>query len=436
MAYIPSSGSVVAFQSDPTKLVGTMSVVGNLSVLGTVPVTQVTSPWVVQLSSGSVVTTGGNSSVQVVGVMPTQSVMTIPGIGVLGSVATLQGTNPWFVQLTSGSVITTVGNSSVTLQPSNNVIGSVAALQGTNPWIVQLSSGSVITAGGNSSVQVVGTMPPQSVSGVGTFNVDPQGAGSMITKLINSSVTAYQGVTPWLANGSVITNNILTGNSSVQVISGIGVIGSVATLQGTNPWVIGNTSVLLLPGLNVIGSVAVLQGTNPWVTGFGLSPSIVGTYAEDAPHVTNDKGVFALQVRNDTMASITSNDGDYSPQAVGPAGEVIIANSPITKWFSQTASVMYGVSVLTVSAPGASVFTYVTGIHLVNESPNLSRVTITQGLGKVPSSVVAFAIAPASGGTNMTFPNALRVLDNNSISASISGVSSVYITIEGFNSKI
>lgn len=75
MAYFPPTGSVVAFQSDPTKLVGTVSVVGNVgqigtritsivstvpssvivgaSIFGTVPVTQVTNPWVV----GSVVTT-------------------------------------------------------------------------------------------------------------------------------------------------------------------------------------------------------------------------------------------------------------------------------------------------------------------------------------------------------------------------------------------
>src|SRR3990167_9513138 len=159
MAYFPPTNSVVTFQSDPTKLLTHSSVSGVVTLAPTsVATLQGTNPWTVT----------GNSSVQVVGAVPTTSVVVVPGVGVLGSVAALQGTNPWTVQLTSGSVITT---------------------------------------GGNSSVQVVGEMPPQSVSGVGLFNINPTGGGSIIAKLTNSSVTAYQGVTPWVVQtvGSVLT---------------------------------------------------------------------------------------------------------------------------------------------------------------------------------------------------------------------------------------
>src|SRR3990167_7749324 len=140
MAFIPASDSVVTFQSDPTKLLTHSSVSGVVTLAPTsVATLQGTNPWTVT----------GNSSVQVVGAVPTTSVVVVPGVGVLGSVATLQGTNPWFVQLTSGSVITTGGNSSVQVNnivtgqssvyliPGVGVLGSIATLQGTNPWLVQ-----------------------------------------------------------------------------------------------------------------------------------------------------------------------------------------------------------------------------------------------------------------------------------------------------------
>lgn len=69
-----------------------------------------------------------------------------------------------------------------------SVIGTVPVTQVDAPWVVQLSSGSVITTGGNSSVQVVGLMPPQSVSGVGLFNVNHTGNGSIQAVLLNPSI--------------------------------------------------------------------------------------------------------------------------------------------------------------------------------------------------------------------------------------------------------
>ncbi len=287
---------------------------------------------------------------------------------------------------------------------------SVATLQGTNPWVVQLTSGSVITTGGNSSVQVVGQMPPQSVSGVGTFSIDPVGSGSIIAKLTNSSVTALQGTNPWfvqLTSGSVITTG---GNSSVQVVGQI----PPTSVSGVG-----------LFNVNPTGNGSV-------ITTFSNSPSIVGTYAEDSGHVTADKGIFMLGVRNDTMSSITSADLDYTPWTTGPVGEGITANSPITKWISGQTSVMYGTSVQAIAPQGDSVFTYITGLQLANPSANASLVKITGGLG----SVLGWTIAPANGGSNIVFPNALKTGENSGISASISGVSSVYVTLEGFIAKI
>lgn len=44
--------------------------------------------------------------------------------------------------------------------------------------------------------------------------------------------------------------------------------------------------------------------------------------AEDSVHTSGDKGIMALAVRNDTNATLTSADGDYSPIATDSAGRI------------------------------------------------------------------------------------------------------------------
>lgn len=394
MAYVPNSGSVVAFQSDPTKLLAHASVAGSVTTL------QGTNPWIVQLTSGSVVA-NGNSSVQIVGQIPPQSVS---GVGTFNvnpvgngsviatltnsSVAVLQGTTPWAVGNSSVTVMNAIPPHSVSGVGTFNInpVGggsvvavlrdsSVATLQGTNPWMVQLTSGSVITTGGNSSVQVVGLMPPQSVSGVGTFNINPVGSGSIIATLTNSSVAVLQGTTPWVVNitpsviayqlaGSImaVDTTVTTGPSSVQLLGGSNSIGSVTALQGTNPWIVnitpsviayqlagsimavnatvetGPSSVQLLGGSNSIGSVTALQGTNPWVVGnssvtvmnaipphsvsgvgtFNINPvgsgSIIGTLINSSVATLQGTNPWMVQL---TSGSVITTGGNSSVQVVG-----------------------------------------------------------------------------------------------------------------------
>lgn len=46
------------------------------------------------------------------------------------------------------------------------------------------------------------------------------------------------------------------------------------------------------------------------------------TYLEDSGHTTGDRGIFALAVRNDSNAVLTSSDLDYSPIAVDDKGRL------------------------------------------------------------------------------------------------------------------
>lgn len=72
--------------------------------------------------------------------------------------------------------------------------------------------------------------------------------------------------------------------------------------------------------VNYVGNAEVMSNGTP-VTGgaVGTSAASLGK-AEDAPHVSGDTGVFTLGVRNDTAASLTSLDADYSPLAVTANG--------------------------------------------------------------------------------------------------------------------
>lgn len=227
------------------------------------------------------------------------------------------------------------------------------------------------------------------------------------------------------ANSSILTaDSNIVGGAHQPIVQVSSITGSLSI----NPTSVSGVGVF---NINSVGNGSVLTIPTGSIITVAQATSIAGTYLEDSAHVSGDRGVFTLGVRNDTMSSVTSASGDYSQVTTGPVGEVIVANSPINQWFSAQTSVMYGTSVQAIAPQGASVFTYVTGIQVANDSATYSRVKITGGLG----SVLAWTVAPGNGGSNINFINPLRTGENSGVSASISGVSSVYISLQGFTSK-
>ena len=261
MSYFPPTGSTVAFQSNPNNLVGTVSVVGTLPVV----------------------------------------------------------TN-------NASVIATLINSSVT------------ALQGTNPWFVQLTSGSVITAGGNSSVQVVGIVPPSSVSGVGIFNTNPIGNGSIITVSTGSIATApfpasVSGVGVFNVNHTGV-GSIFTGFRNDAIASTVGVNLTsrlIATDSAgrtvTKPFspeestVRGNTSTVSTGVTSLIGAPGV--GLRTYVTEFMVSN--MGSVATLVRFADEDNVTLAKTI----APPFGGSNKTLSVAIVGPANQGInITASP------------------------------------------------------------------------------------------------------------
>jgi hypothetical protein len=349
----------------------------------------------------------GGGGASILGINPDRSI----NVSVVGTlIASVSGTTGASVigivpvQLSNSSVITVIqGSVAVAFAAAANqsVSGTVgASVIGHAP---------VVIVGGSIAASFT---PPANQSVSGAVNV----SSSVLLGSSNASVIVVGSFSP-------------SGNQSVSGTVGASVIGTVPVTQTTTPWVVNfqNSSII---AINAGSVVTLSQGS---VITINQAQSIVGTYAEDAAHTTGDKGLFALQVRNDTMSSVTSADGDYSPIAGGPVGETITANAPITKWIRGTADlrVSSGGSIAAIAAQGASIFTYITGIQVANMGSASVLVTFAGGLG----SILGYTIAPAGGGSNITYPNALKTGENSAFTASISGVASVLVSAQGFISK-
>lgn len=344
---------------------------------------------------------GQTGSTSVMGINPDTSI----NVSVLGTVAVTGS----IVALGSPSISGAVNVSgSVLLGNSNASVITVSQ----SSSILAVPVGSVVTVFQSSSVIAVAT---GSVVAIPTGNQSVSGA-------LNVSGSVMLGS----SNASVIT---LSQDSSVIAINA----GSVVTVsQGSVITVLQSSSII---AVNAGSVVSLSEGSV--ITVF-QSPSIVGTYTEDAAHSSTSKGLFVLGVRNDTLASVTGADNDYSPFTVGPVGEQMAVNAPITKWVQGTADLRGGAaasggSVAVIAAQGSSIFTYVTAAQVANFGPSSVLVTFSGAT----SSVIGYTIAPAGGGSNIVFGgNALKTNANGVFSASVGGLSSVLVSAQGFISKV
>lgn len=231
MAYIPNSGSVVAFQGDPSKL--------QASVFGTVHVNNgATDPVAVMppllgylevgTSARSVITVIQGSVAVSVTPVQNQSVSGTVNIGnyptnqnISGSVVAFQASLPWVV---TGSVQTSA-NQSVSGTVGASVLGTVPVSQ-FGAWTTSVV-GTVFVAGsiasvGNSSVQILNFPANTSVSG--TVNV-----GNLpTTQNVSGSVVAFQGagwsgsVAAWVQPFTTVVHNkysVATAGTRVQLPS-------------------------------------------------------------------------------------------------------------------------------------------------------------------------------------------------------------------------
>lgn len=425
----------------------------NQSVSGEVNVVQTTSPWVVAPNNSSLFS-----------LQPAGSILAVSGSfstanqSVSGTVGTrIESTNASVVVVGQGSVAVAIVSGSIAASftpPANqsvsgevsvsnfpttqNVSGSVVAFQGTPEWTIKSSlaggifpvSGSVaatitntnINIGGsvaawlqstNASVITVGTAAPnQSVSGavsVSNFPANQSVSGTVGTTQIgtwNTSIT------------STVPSSVLVGASIFgQLPAGTAVLGSVAALQGTNPWIVGYTS----GSVAVNGSVVAFPGTSPWpVVNVG---SIISLNIGSVISVT--QGSVATVQIGQSGTVITSISG--IPQA-SVHGAVFIASASLV---SGHGSVNGAASVQVLSAPGTGLYNYVTDFTLSNTGAATTLVNFKDGDG----SIMGRSIAPTGGGAIAAgFLSPMKTLQTNKVVniEAVTATSVLYAWVAGY----
>lgn len=277
MAYVPNSGSVLAFQGTVpwSVLGGNQSISGTVtvanlgssiiaipggvqSVAGTITANQGTTPWVITGSVQGSFSPSGNQSVSgtvgasVIGNVPT----TITSIATVGGFLN--------VNLVGGSILTSsTPNQSVSGTVQADIRGSIAAV---------IIGGSVAVATGNSSVQVLNFPTTQNISG---------------SVFATGSITALQGTNPWIVTSSIAGGIFPVSGSVAAVVSNFpttqNISGSVVATQGTTPYVVNfqNSSIIALQSGSVVsinqGSVAVVIIGGSILTSSTPNQSVSGT---------------------------------------------------------------------------------------------------------------------------------------------------------------
>ena len=411
MAFIPATGSVVAFQSDPTKLVATVSVVGTLPVV-------LNNSSIITVNQGSVATVIIGGSIAASFTPPAnQSVSGTVQTDVRGSVATViigGSIAATFVPPANQSVSGTVGASVIGHAPVVIVGGSIAAT--FSPPANQSVSGTVQTdvRGSVATVIIGGSIaasftPPanQSVSGEVSISNFPT------TQNVSGSVASFP-------QGTIITSLVSTVPSSVIV--GASIFGALP------PVTISNTN------LNVSGSVAAwLQSTNASVITVGTAAanqSVSGT-VDVAQIGTWRPSALSYVVRNDAVASFLGADLTYRPQAADSAGRAVVKPfAPEESRIEGYHSVVSTSVTTLVAAAGAGLKNYITDFFIANTGANTTVITFKDGLG----SILGYTIAPAGGGSNSPgIATPFRTGANASFDFQPTTASSIiYATVKGY----
>lgn len=347
------------------------------------------------------------------------------------------------------SPVSVAGTLNITGNPS--ISGTVNAISTNVGSVITVAQGSIATVIIGGSIAASFTPPAnQSVSGtvgasvLGTVPVTQSGAWT--TSVVGTVFVA--GSVAAILTGTV--NQSVSGTVGASIVgqlpAGTAVLGSVAVLQGTTPWLIssvyGNISgsvvafqgagwsgsvaaVITNTNVNVSGSVVATQGTNPWVMG-----SIVGTYGEDVPSTAADKGLFTLGIRNDTVASLVGTDLDYTGWSTDSAGRHLMKPFSADEARLDTVSSTVSTSVTALFNSVVGLRLYVTDVMIANTGSVATLVTFRDG----STSILGYTIAPAGGGSNingMAFP--MRTApgqDFTYVNATASSV--LYVTAKGY----
>lgn len=276
-------------------------------------------------------------------------------------------------------------------------------------------------------------------------------AGSILTaesSIISGSVhrpiitiASFLSAVPTTASGNQSVSGTVGGSIIGQLPAGTAVLGSVAVLQGTTPWVTrgsvsGTIDVGTIPGSVLAfqsstwpGSVLAVQGV--W-SGSVLSQQLGTRITSIVGSIPSSTLVGTYGHRNDAVASYLGANLSWRPIATDSAGRTL------TKPYSAEESRVEGYASTVnlnansiIASAGAGLRNYITDVWVANTGAAATLVTFLSGGG---ISVLGYTIAPAGSGSNL--PGLVTPMRTDADSTfdfrAATGTSVLYITAKGF----
>ena len=248
------------------------------------------------------------------------------------------------------------------------------------------------------------------------------------------TIASFLSAVPTTASGNQSVSGTIGSSIVGQLPAGTAVLGSVATLQGTNPWNISSVYG------NISGSVMSYQGTDPWrissvygnVSGSVLSQQLGTRISSIVGSIPSSTLVGTYGHRNDAVASFLGGNLTWNPIATDSAGRIL------ARPFAPEASRVEGyASTVNINAnsiiatAGAGLRNYITDVWVANTGAAATLVTFLSGGGV---SILGYTIAPAGSGSNLPgLTTPMRTdADATFDFRAATGTSVLYITAKGF----
>lgn len=232
------------------------------------------------------------------------------------------------------------------------------------------------------------------------------------------------------ADASILTarSSITSGSAHEPFVIVTSFLSTVPTTASGNQSVSGRVDasiVGMLPaGTRVLGSVAALQGTNPWNISGSVVSQQLGTRISSVVSSTPSSLLTGIHGhRNDTVASYLGGNLSWNPLATDSAGRVVTQPfAPEESKVRGDASIVSVGSVQVLAAAGAGLRNYVTDFFISNTGATTTLVEFTDG----DASVIGKTIAPTASGSNAPgLATPMRTSPNKVVNVKISSATSV-----------
>jgi len=331
MALPDLPGGTVDKVSDAVVTSGSIVVTAGTVVTAMGDLTGGTIDKVTEITGGSIVVTAGT-------VETTIGDITGGTIDLLtaGTITKVEGGS---IVVTAGTVETTIGDlTGGTIDKITSVDNIVKGTLHTLGTVAKVESGSIAVVAG--TIASVGTIPGLGtisniavVHNAGTVAGLPDLPGGTVDKVTSvdnvvKGTLHTLGTVAKVESGSIavvagtigaFTADIPGGTiDNVGTVVGLGTIANIAKIHNAGTVV----SVGTVPGVGTISNIAKIHNAGSIAA---IVPGSAATQlgkAEDEAHTSGDVGVMMLGVRKDSLDTIASADGDYTPFLFGDHGGV------------------------------------------------------------------------------------------------------------------